>query len=277
MLHHSHLLVIAGLASLVGAGGVYAAADAADAADVSLARALGARLPRTHLTAVDCRKISGLCEVQAGTTLFYTDHTGRYLIIGRVYDMDSRQDLTAARLLDISPETLVASAANSLRTPPNETADPGTLRGSSDGLPGMVPEKVSLAGLPSSGAIEWGAGPRTVTVFSDFRCGYCNRLHTELQGMDVRVVERPISVLGTRAISNAVICSTDKKSALVRAYRGDALPAVGVCDTTGLDANEAFARDHGFAGTPVIVRSDGAVIHGFRPRVFLDAWLKEVR
>ena len=32
-----------------------------------------------------------------------------------------------------------------------------------------------------------------------------------------------------------------------------------------LDANEAFAKANGFAGTPVIVRaSDGAVLHGYR-------------
>jgi thiol:disulfide interchange protein DsbC len=35
------------------------------------------------------------------------------------------------------------------------------------------------------------------------------------------------------------------------------------CDTGGLDANEAFARAHGFTGTPVLVREDGAVLLGF--------------
>jgi hypothetical protein len=44
--------------------------------------------------------------------------------------------------------------------------------------------------------------------------------------------------------------------------------------TRVLDANEAFARKNGFAGTPVIVRSDGAVVHGYRPRDFLESWLK---
>ena len=35
-----------------------------------------------------------------------------------------------------------------------------------------------------------------------------------------------------------------------------------------------FAREQGLAGTPVIVRSDGAVIEGFRPREVLEQWLK---
>jgi hypothetical protein len=46
-------------------------------------------------------------------------------------------------------------------------------------------------------------------------------------------------------------------------------------DIDAAHANEAFARQHGFTGTPVIVRDDGAVLHGFRPREFLETWLKE--
>src|SRR3546814_8129490 len=58
---------------------------------------------------------------------------------------------------------------------------------------------LSLAGLPKDGAIVWGnpAG-ETVTVFTDFRCGYCRALAQVLREMNVRVVERPISVLGSR-------------------------------------------------------------------------------
>ena len=38
--------------------------------------------------------------------------------------------------------------------------------------------------------------------------------------------------------------------------------------------NEAFAKAHGINGTPVIVRSDGAVIEGFKPKAQLVEWLK---
>ena len=47
------------------------------------------------------------------------------------------------------------------------------------------------------------------------------------------------------------------------------------CDTlSGLDANEAFARSTASPGTPVIIRSDGAVVHGYRPRDFLESWIE---
>ena len=94
--------------------------------------------------------------------------------------------------------------------------------------------------------------------------------------MNVLVTERPISTLGSRDIANRVYCAKDKAKAVRAAYEREPLPAAN-CDTSGLDLNEEFARKHGFSGTPVLVRKDGAVLEGFRPRAFLEAWLKEAR
>jgi thiol:disulfide interchange protein DsbC len=116
-----------------------------------------------------------------------------------------------------------------------------------------------------------------VTVFSDFRCSYCRALSTVLRAMNVRVIERPISSLGSRDLSDRVYCAKNREEALHAAYAGEPIKAGPACDTSGLDANEAFARKHGLNGTPVIVRSDGAVLEGYRPRPFLEKWLKEGR
>lgn len=257
-----------GIAALAGATGLYAASDS----DAALTKALADRLPKTAVTSVDCGRIPALCEVQAGQNLFYTDKGGRYLVIGRVYDMETRQDLTAARLLEISPETLVGGAAKPMAAEPEDHEAVASSAGPKQ--VGARTKKVALDNLPEAGAINWGAGQQTVTVFSDFRCGYCNQLHQTLAAMNVKVIERPISVLGTRSISDAVICSTDRSKALTKAYNREPLDGAKKCDTSGLDANEAFARQNGFTGTPVIVRSDGAVVHGYRPREFLESWLK---
>ncbi len=271
---------LAATGALVGGNGVHAA-------ETNLARALAKRLPRTKTTRIDCGVVAGLCEVQAGANLFYTDRSGRYLVVGRVYDMETRQDLTAVRLLRINPDMLAGTGAMAAR---EDEAGPGvgegpdasyaaaspTGAGATQTVPqtaAMVPAtSVSLAGLPESGAIAWGRGGTRVTGFSDFHCGYCQLLHQQLKAMDVRVIERPISLLGTRMVSNAVICATEPARALEQAYDGADLPA-RACDTSGLDANERFARAHGFDGTPVIVREDGAVLHGYRPREVLEAWL----
>jgi thiol:disulfide interchange protein DsbC len=70
-----------------------------------------------------------------------------------------------------------------------------------------------------------------------------------------------------------VLCAPDPEGALHAAYAHNDIPERRRCDTSGLDANEAFAKRHGFGGTPVIIRpSDGAVLDGFRSRAVLKAF-----
>lgn len=259
---------------VLGAGGALALgaqALAQNSSGTEVKLALAERLPKTEITAVDCEKIEGVCEVQARQNLFYVDHGGRYLIIGRVYDMETKQDLTAARLLEMNPDMLIGGGSGGQPSdePPAATASASTVQEIDDQV-----DPAALAALPKNGAVVMGRGSKTLTVFSDFRCGYCKRLHETLATLNVTVVERPISVLGTRPISEAVICSPDKRRAVDQAYDGGSITTGDQCDTSGLDANEAFARQHGFNGTPVIVREDGAVVHGFRPREFLENWVK---
>lgn len=265
----------AGLASLIalsaatGWAAAYMASPAHAAADTAKVRAaLQLRLPKTPIDAIDCKGLGGLCEVASKTTLFYVDAQAKYLVIGRVYDMEARQDLTAARLLQLNPDLLAAGAAHRDdahdQTPGRSRATP-------------APQKVTLAGLPENGAIRWGPvdGPKVV-VFSDFHCGYCRKLSGELKAIGARVEERPISIFGPESRKDAerVLCSPFPETSLHAAYSGTALANPRPCDTRGLDANEAFAKAHGFSGTPVIVRpSDGAVLEGYRPAAALRAFL----
>ena len=264
--------LLTGLVALSAATGwtVASLATPARAPDTGLVRkALKLRLPNTPIDKIDCSGLGGLCEVASKTTLFYVDRTAKYLMIGRVYDMEARQDLTAARLLALNPDLLAAGAArrqgaeDEAPQPPKATA----------------PAKVSLAGLPAKGAVTWGpaSGPKVV-VFSDFNCGYCKKLEAELKAIGARVEERPISIYGaeSRRTAERVLCAPKPELALHVAYSGLALANPKPCDTSGLDANEAFAKAHGFGGTPVIVRpSDGAVLEGFRPAAALRAFLAE--
>ena len=261
----------AGLAALSLFLGALASTIRAD----DVAALLKARLPKTQVTAVDCKKIAGLCEVTAGDNLFYVDGSARYLVIGRVYDMQTRQDLTAARLLELNPDMLVGGAAKANASGDSNTAEAALASGGARReVTTASAQKVDLSKLSDKGAIVWKRGGPTLTVFSDFHCGYCRALSQQLEGMNVTVVERPISVLGSRDIADRVLCAKDRTRAVRAAYAQEPVESSGKCDTTGLDENEAFAKKHGFSGTPVLVRSDGAVLEGYRPRAALIAWLK---
>ncbi|MXO71777.1 DsbC family protein [Alteraurantiacibacter buctensis] len=248
----------------IGLGAV--TAMPASARDDAVETALKLRLPKTPVDALTCDGLGPWCEVVSGDTLFYIDKAARYLFVGRLYDMEQRSDLTAARLLELNPDLIAAGGARAQAT---------DKEGAKEKPQG--PEQVDLSGLPAEGAIRWGNpdGPKLV-VFSDFQCGYCKRLAGELAKAGVLVEERPISIFGkeSRDLSEAVTCAGDPVAALHEAYEGRAPQAQHKCPgVRGLDANEAFARANGFAGTPVIVRaSDGAVLHGFRDADTLRAF-----
>ena len=84
-------------------------AQAAIARDV--AQALKLRLPKTPIDALDCTTFAPWCEVVSGESLFYIDEAARYLFVGRLYDLEERRDVTAARLLELNPDLLAAGAA----------------------------------------------------------------------------------------------------------------------------------------------------------------------
>ena len=265
------------LAGLVIVGGTTAGVAAATLGSQALAAseladvraALKLRLPRTPVDGLKCKALGGLCEVVSKKTLFYVDRSVRYLVVGRVYDMETRADLTAARLLELNPDLLAAGglkleAASTERAQPEAPAKSATLR-------------VAGVGLPGEGAISWGPvdGPKVI-VLSDFQCGYCRRLSEELVKLGARVEERPISIFGapSRKLSESVICASDPVAALHAAYAGRTIPKGKVCPTKGLDANEAFAKAHRFGGTPILIRpSDGAVLEGYRDAATIGAWL----
>lgn len=251
-----------GVAAVIGV-------PASAASQSEVAAALKLRLPKTPIDNLTCDGIGPLCEVVSGDTLFYVDESARFLLVGRLYDMETRRDVTAARLLEINPDLIAAGGARKAdHTGQEESAEPKS-----------APAKVDLSSLPPEGAIRWGnpKGAKLV-VFSDFQCGYCRQLAGELEKADVAIEERPISILGaeSRALSEKVLCAPDPVKALHKAYAGEQPAARKGCTAQGLDANEAFAKKHGFAGTPVLVRAgDGAVLHGYRDaatiRRFVDA------
>jgi thiol:disulfide interchange protein DsbC len=231
-------------------------------------QALTARLPKTKVTSINCTGFGGMCEVVAGTTLFYVDPAARYLMIGRLYDMETRADVTAARLLELNPQALVAGAAK---------ADNPDAQGEHQAGQPSPAAKVDLAELPKGGAIHWGpeTGPRLV-VLSDFACSYCRKLSAELKRGGFRVEERPISIFGeaSRHAAERVLCAPDPVAALHAAYVTNTIAAPRKCDTTGLNANEAFAKRHAFGGTPVVIRADGTVAEGYRTAEQLHAFVK---
>lgn len=201
--------------------------------------------PTVKVEQTSASPASGLYRATLDGASGYVTADGRYFIVGDMFDVKNRRNLSEA-----------------LRRQ----------------------ERLQLLKqIDASSAITFApAQPRhTITVFTDVDCPYCRKLHSEIaqyneRGIAVRYLAFPRSGPGTESwkTMEAVWCAKDRRDALTRAKQGEKLDATAACA-----AKEDIARHYalgeklGLSGTPMIVLEDGNVIGGYIPAAALAAQL----
>jgi thiol:disulfide interchange protein DsbC len=214
----------------------------------AIEQAVRRALPSTRIDAIAPAPIPGLVEVVAGDNLLYTDPTGRWLVVGHLYDLKTARDLTAERKAQLV--------------------------------------RLDWQALPLAAAVHSGEGPARLAVFADPGCGWCRRLHQELretQGIEVWEILFPVPALhpASRDQAIAVLCHDDPAEALSRVMTGaveTTEPSPADClehAQAHIDQAVAFGRAHGIQGTPTLVAPDGRVHHGYLPIEQLRDWLAQ--
>lgn len=228
-------------------------------------QAIQAVLPGTDIAGINCGKIPGLCEIIAGKNVFYASPDGRYLVVGRIFDTESLQDITEPVLVGLSPERMLSGAVGGVGT--------SSLRAGREAP--STPTRMDWASLPQDGAVVWGKkGAPRLAVFSDPNCSHCRRLAAALETLDIEVHEYFVNFLGSRPLASAVFCAENREVArreILSGARPVSIPPD--CDTSPLDANDSFAAAAGIHGTPFLISEDGRVMPGFPGRQQLLAWL----
>lgn len=200
------------------------------------------RYPATAFTDVSKSPVKGLYEVVMGTNVAYVDKSGRHFLFGHLFDMQTQTDLTALR-----------NAGGNGQSPAVSTEP------AADG-----PAKtVKLAELPLNDALKRvnGTGERTLVVFSDPLCPYCQRLEADLPELaDTTVYTFLIPILGpnSRKASETLWAQTHPERA---------------AELEVLDRNLALAGRLGINATPALIRADGLVTAGAMPPAELTRWL----
>lgn len=179
--------------------------------------------------------VNGLYEAVYGSQIIYITDDARYLIQGSVMDLDDgKKDITEI-------------AANRAR-------------------------KNLMVKVNQQESISFGAEkPKyTVTVFTDIDCGYCRKLHNEMDqyasyGIKVNYLLFPRNGLQTASANKAVSvwCSADRHDALTRAKNGENVSAEN-CDNPVAEHFEV-GRQMGVSGTPAILTADGDLMPGYLP------------
>ncbi|MEJ2694502.1 MAG: thioredoxin fold domain-containing protein [Candidatus Thiodiazotropha sp.] len=221
------------------------AAPTTEKAEIEQVRqAVGKLIPGRKASTIQASPIPGLYEVMVGAQLYYVSADGKYLLNGSLYDIDKRKDLSASKMDKVKAEMI-----------------------------GRVNEENMVVFAPE----EY---QHTVTVFTDIDCGYCRKLHSEVQqyndlGIRVRYLMFPRAGIGSPSFKKAVnvLCAKDRNTALTRAKAGEKIEDKE-CDNP-VASQYALGQMIGVTGTPAIFLEDGELVPGYVPAKRMAAMLKE--
>jgi thiol:disulfide interchange protein DsbC len=109
-----------------------------------------------------------------------------------------------------------------------------------------------------------------VTVFTDPTCGYCRKLHSEIDqyndaGITIAYAAFPRGGINSEMdkLLKDVWCSKDQRKALTDA-KNDIPIAKGTCQTP-VDEMYQIGESLGINGTPAIILPNGEMVPGYRP------------
>ena len=195
---------------------------------------LSEQLPGFQFTEISESTITGLYEVIADGQIYYVNKTAQYLIDGSLIRLSDRTNLTDSRLGKIHM-----------------------------GLIDAMDEKDMLIYEPET------PSDRSITVFTDISCGYCRRLHAELDtllddGVRVRYLLFPRAGLGSQGHKDlvSVWCADNPQEAMTNAKAGGKIEPL-TCDNP-VEKHVALAESIGLRGTPLIYTDSGEKVPGYR-------------
>jgi thiol:disulfide interchange protein DsbC len=183
---------------------------------------------------VNATPMNGLFEVRIGSEVVYISEDGRYLLQGRLVDLETQRDLTDASLSEVRQE--------------------------------------QLATLDRTELISFGADDpvHEVLVFTDPDCGFCRRLHEQVAGYEaagirIHYLAFPRAGVGSDTYDKlvSVWCADDRHAAMDEAKAGRE-PRPARCDNPVMEQYQ-LGQALGVTGTPALVTSSGMVIPGFVP------------
>ncbi len=219
------------------------AANISAADTVCDAETIQARLPGVDPTSVTTTPVDGLCEIAIGPQIVYVSPDANYLMRGDIIEIVSNINLTDKRRTSARARVLDGLDQKDMIV--------------------FAPDKVK----------------HTIKVFTDIDCGYCRKLHNEIddlnaKGIEVQYLFFPRSGPNTRSWEKAeqVWCSDDRNAALTAAKRGDD-PSGEICDDASVAEQYQMGQMVGLRGTPAIVTESGELISGYLPA---DALLKRL-
>ncbi|MFZ2405461.1 MAG: DsbC family protein [Methylobacter sp.] len=206
----------------------------AHADENAIRQALAKVMPSVKVGSVKASEINGLYEVTVGGNIVYVSDDGKYLIQGHLIDVAARTDLTEEK------------------------------------LGGARKQALEKLGVDKMIVFKPKTSKYTVSIFTDIDCGYCRKLHSELdqymaEGITIQYLFFPRAGKGSDSYDKAVSvwCADDRKAALTAAKKGDTPPAKTCANP--VDEHMQLAEEFEVKGTPMMVTEKGNIFPGYLP------------
>jgi thiol:disulfide interchange protein DsbC len=192
------------------------------------------------------RKIpyGGLYEAIIGGDIFYTDSKAEFLVAGSIIDLKTKENITDSRLRQVS--------------------------------------MIKWETLPLERAIKIvrGTGSRKIAIFEDPNCGYCKRLHRDLQGVtDLTMYIFLYPILSPDSIekSKAIWCSPDPGQLWLDHMVKEAAIGGDTKCATPIEQNLALGQSKKIHGTPTIVFENGDRVPGAIPLADIEKKFADIK
>jgi thiol:disulfide interchange protein DsbC len=224
---------LAGVLAAIICGSVLAAEPADSKAVADIRAAIAKKFPEVKVGDIQQSPIPGIYQVPVGADMAYVSADARYIIAGDLYEIDTRTNLTE--------QGRGAARAKLL---------------------GKLDERDMIVFSPK-------VVKHTITVFTDIECGYCRKLHSQIDqltqlGIKVRYAAYPRQGPGTSDWHKMeqVWCSKDRQTAITQAKLGQEVKTQN-CGATPVGKQFQMGEDLGVRGTPAIFTRNGDYIGGY--------------
>jgi thiol:disulfide interchange protein DsbC len=193
------------------------------------------KFPELKVDDVQPSPVPGIFQIPMGADMAYVSADGRYLFAGDLFEIDTRANLTEQ-----------GRATNRVK------------------LLAKLDERDMIVFSPQ-------VVKHTITVFTDVECGYCRKLHSQIDqltklGVKVRYAAYPRAGPDSDdwRKMEAVWCSNDRQTAITQAKLGQLVKGEK-CGATPVAKQYQLGEDLGVRGTPAIFSPSGDYIGGYLP------------
>lgn len=209
--------------------------------------------PNAEIHSIKPAAPDGWQEVVAAGSVVYVSNDGRFIMYGQLFDTVERVNLASI-------------AMNDLR-------------------------KTMIAKLPTEGRLVYkpeGEVKHRVVVFTDTTCGYCAKLHSEIDGFLAKGIQVEYLAYPRGGPANnpaasemdKLFCAKDPEAAYTAWMAGDrAVPAQRDGCVSPVATHHAAGESMGLEGTPAVYTLDGEQVGGYvqpdRLAAALDAKARE--